>query len=151
LNNKIYSTDFSQNTKMFYLLILESIGTSELILIGLIALIVFGPRKLPELARKFGKAMNEFRRTTDDFKQTWAREVDFESEGNNDKEKLNSVFENPQLIENSIQKDTIGIKNEIVAPEIKEINQADFQENFAKKEINAKELESNHTDKRDWL
>ncbi len=134
---------------MFYLFILESIGTTELILIGLVALIVFGPRKLPELARMLGKAMNEFRRTTDDFKQTWAREVDFDIEGNNDKGKLNSISENPP--ENSIQKNTIEVKNEIVAPEIKEINQTDFQENFAKKEINTKEPESSQTNKRDWL
>ncbi|MBA4122863.1 MAG: twin-arginine translocase TatA/TatE family subunit [Acidobacteria bacterium] len=136
---------------MFYLFILESIGTSELILIGLVALIVFGPRRLPELARMLGKAMNEFRRTTDDFKNTWTREVDFEIEGNSDKEKLNSILENPPLIENSIQKNTIGVKNEIVAPEIKEINQTDFEENFVKKEITTKELGNNQTDKRDWL
>ena len=136
---------------MYYLFILESIGTSELILIGLVALIVFGPRKLPELARMLGKAMNEFRRTTDDFKQTWEREVNFEMEGNGDKGKLSSISENQPLIENSIQKNMIEVKNEIVAPEIKEINQTDFQENFAKKEINTKEPESNQTNKRDWL
>ena len=136
---------------MFYLFILESIGTSELILIGLIALIVFGPRKLPELARKLGKAMNEFRRTTDDFKQTWAREVDFEIDGSSDKEKLSSISENTPLIENSIEKNTIGVKNEIVAPEIKEVSQADFQKNFAQKEINTKESENSQTNKRDWL
>jgi len=136
---------------MFYLFILESIGTSELILIGLIALIIFGPRKLPELARKLGKAMNEFRRTTDDFKKTWEQEVNFETEGNSNEGRLNSISENLPLIENSIQKNTIGVKNEIVAPEIKEINQVDFEENFAKKEINTKELENNQTDKRDWL
>ena len=136
---------------MFYLFILESIGTSELILIGLVALIVFGPRKLPELARKLGKAMNEFRRTTDDFKQTWAREVDFEFEGNSDKEKLNSISENPLMSESSLQRNTIGVMNEIVVPEIKEINQTDFEENFVKKEINTKELENNQTNKRDWL
>jgi len=136
---------------MFYLFILESIGTSELILIGLIALIVFGPRKLPELARMLGKAMNEFRRTTDDFKKTWEQEVNFEIEGNSDKGKLNAISENSPLIENSIQKNTYGVTNEIIAPEIKEINQADFQENFTKKETNTKELENNQTNKRDWL
>ncbi len=136
---------------MFYLFILESIGTSELILIGLVALIVFGPRKLPELARMLGKAMNEFRRTTDDFKQTWTREVNFEIEGNNGKEKLNSISESPSLVENPMQKNTIGIKNEIAAPEIKEVNQADFQEKFAKNEINTEEIENNQINKRDWL
>ena len=136
---------------MFYLFILESIGTSELILIGLVALIVFGPRKLPELARMLGKARNEFRRTTDDFKQTWTREVNFEIEENNGKGKLNSISESPSLVENLMQKSTIGIKNEIAAPEIKEVNQADFQEKFAKNEINTEEIENNQINKRDWL
>ena len=95
--------------------------------------------------------MNEFRRTTDDFKQTWSREVDFEIEGSSDKEKLNSIPENPPLIDSSIQKNTIEMKNEIVVPEIKEINQTDFQENFAKQEANTKEPENNQTNKRDWL
>jgi len=137
---------------MFYLFILESIGTSELILIGLIALIVFGPRKLPELARMLGKAMNEFRRSTDDFKKTWAQEVDFESEENGAKGKLNPLSENSPLIENSIQRNTPSIKNEVLAPAIKEINQADFQENFSKKETpNTIKQENNPTNKRDWL
>ncbi len=63
---------------MLYLFILESIGTSELVLIGFIALIVFGPRRMPQMARTIGKAMSEFRRSTDDFKRTWEKEVKFE-------------------------------------------------------------------------
>ena len=47
-------------------------------LIGVIALIVFGPRKIPELARTLGKVMTEFRRSTDDFKKTWEREAGLE-------------------------------------------------------------------------
>ena len=62
-----------------YLLILESIGTSELLLIGIIALIFLGPRKLPQMARTIGKSMAEFRRTTNEFKSTWEREVDIEN------------------------------------------------------------------------
>lgn len=62
------------------LLILESIGTSELILIGIIALIFLGPRKLPQIARTIGKTMADFRNTTNEFKATWQREVDFEEE-----------------------------------------------------------------------
>jgi len=61
-----------------FLFILESIGTAELLLIGLVALIFFGPRKLPEFARTLGKWRNEFRKTTDDFKQTWEKEVSAE-------------------------------------------------------------------------
>ena len=60
-----------------YLFILESIGMSELILIGMVALIVFGPRKLPEMARTVGKTMADFRKTTNEFKETWEKEASF--------------------------------------------------------------------------
>ncbi|MFN2500602.1 MAG: twin-arginine translocase TatA/TatE family subunit [Pyrinomonadaceae bacterium] len=63
-----------------YLFILESIGTPELILIGIIALMFLGPRKLPEMAKKAGKIMSEFRGTAAEFKETWQREVNFEEE-----------------------------------------------------------------------
>jgi Tat protein translocase TatB subunit len=132
---------------MFYLFILESIGTSELLLIGLVALIVFGPRKLPEFARMLGKARNEFRRTTDDFKQTWAREVDFESEI----KQINEL--GAPVTGNSIQRTDSAMKNEVTAPEIKEVSQADFQESIAVKESQIlKQTEDNlTTDKRNWL
>ena len=42
------------------------IGTPEAILIGVVALIVVGPKKLPELARTLGKGLSEFRRTASD-------------------------------------------------------------------------------------
>jgi Tat protein translocase TatB subunit len=63
-----------------FLFILESIGTSELILIGIIALIFLGPRKLPQIAKTIGKTMADFRNTTNEFKSTWEREVNFEEE-----------------------------------------------------------------------
>jgi len=59
-------------------LFLESIGTSELLFIAVAALVLFGPRKLPELARTIGRSLNDFRRVSDEFKQTWQREVDTE-------------------------------------------------------------------------
>jgi TatA/E family protein of Tat protein translocase len=45
------------------------IGMPELLLILVLALIVLGPKKLPELARALGKGMAEFRRATDELKQ----------------------------------------------------------------------------------
>ena len=63
-----------------FLFIFESIGTSELILIGIIALIFLGPRKLPSIAKTIGKTMADLRNTTNEFKATWEREVDFEEE-----------------------------------------------------------------------
>ena len=46
------------------------IGVQEILLIGVLALLVFGPSKLPELGRMFGRAMREFRRASDEFRTT---------------------------------------------------------------------------------
>ena len=46
------------------------IGLQELLVIGVLALLVFGPSKLPELGRMFGRAMREFRRASDEFRAT---------------------------------------------------------------------------------
>ena len=55
-----------------------SLGVSELLLIFIVVLIVFGPRKLPEIGRTLGKALGEFRKATDDLKSTIEREVRLE-------------------------------------------------------------------------
>jgi TatA/E family protein of Tat protein translocase len=46
--------------------------------IALVALIIFGPRKLPEIGRTVGKSIAEFKRASDDFKRTWEYEVELE-------------------------------------------------------------------------
>lgn len=144
-----------------YLFILESIGTSELLLIGLVALIFFGPRKLPDFARSLGKVMNEFRRSSNEFKQTWEREVASEvsqlkSEVNQLKEEasFSSISQNSNKIEESIEKNLIAAKKEIISPEIKEMSQEDFQAIKPKEnlEIQAKtEMEETLTSKQNWL
>ena len=55
-----------------------TIGGPELILILVIALIVFGPRKLPDIGKSVGKMMAEFRRASNDFKRTIEEEVEAE-------------------------------------------------------------------------
>ena len=55
-----------------------SLGVPELLLIFAVILIVFGPRKIPEIGRMLGKAMGEFRKATDDLKSTIEREVRLE-------------------------------------------------------------------------
>src|SRR5215207_5208752 len=60
------------------LLILEFLGTTELMVIAVVALIIFGPRKLPEIGRTVGKSIAEFKRASDDFKRTWEYEVELE-------------------------------------------------------------------------
>lgn len=59
------------------------LGMPEVILILVIALIVFGPRKLPELGKSLGQAMSQFRRASEDFKRTWEQEVDLEKTRSN--------------------------------------------------------------------
>src|SRR5882672_12503688 len=68
----------SKGTAVF-LLILDSLGNSELLLILAAALIFFGPRRLPQLSRQLGKSLAEFRRASEDFKRTWEREVNLEN------------------------------------------------------------------------
>jgi len=46
------------------------IGLQEMLVIGVLALLVFGPTKLPELGRMIGRAMREFRRASDEFRNT---------------------------------------------------------------------------------
>jgi len=52
-----------------------SLGIPELILIFIVALLVFGPKRLPEIGRTLGKALGEFKKATDDLKTTIEREV----------------------------------------------------------------------------
>jgi len=60
------------------LLFLEFLGTSELLVIAAVALLLFGPRKLPDIGRTIGKSLAEFKRASDDFKRTWEYEVELE-------------------------------------------------------------------------
>lgn len=52
-----------------------SLGAPELIAIFVLALLLFGPRKLPELGRALGRSFAEFRRATTELKSTFEREV----------------------------------------------------------------------------
>lgn len=64
-----------------FLLILESLGSTELVFILVMALVFFGPRKLPQISRSIGKNLAHFRSASDDFKRTWNKEVSIEELG----------------------------------------------------------------------
>jgi len=55
-----------------------NLGMPEVLLILVAALILFGPRKLPELGKSLGQAMAQFRRASEDFKRSWEQEVELE-------------------------------------------------------------------------
>jgi sec-independent protein translocase protein TatA len=56
------------------------IGMPELIVIMVIALIIFGPRKLPELGRSLGRSLNEFKRASNELKHTLDEEIRIEEQ-----------------------------------------------------------------------
>ena len=57
-----------------------SIGVPELVIILTIALIVFGPRKLPELGRSLGRSLNEFKRASNELRNTLDDEIRIEDQ-----------------------------------------------------------------------
>lgn len=137
-----------------YLFILESIGMQELVLIGTVALIVFGPRKLPGMAKKAGKLMAEFRKATSDFKDTWEKEVQFEEFRMTD-----DVLKSDPNPTPTIAQGGIDTSRALEAPEVKEIRQEDFEKHFPTQPVAvadaAEEVEAVPpkvpSGKRDWL
>src|SRR5688572_21996595 len=59
---------------------LPSVGMPELVIILVIALIIFGPRKLPELGRSLGKSIGEFRKASNELKSTLEEEIRVEEQ-----------------------------------------------------------------------
>ena len=57
-----------------------SVGVPELIIIFTIALIIFGPRKLPELGKSLGKSLAEFKRASNELKSTLEEEIRLEEQ-----------------------------------------------------------------------
>lgn len=86
-----------------FLLILDSLGSTELLFILVMALVFFGPRKLPQLSRSLGKNLAEFRKASEDFKRTWEREVAFEESDNETSRERATLPENNSIMNSEIQ------------------------------------------------
>jgi sec-independent protein translocase protein TatA len=86
-----------------------SLGMQEIIVIFIIALIVFGPRKLPEIGKSLGKGLQEFKKASNDLKKAWEDEVELEKE----KESMKSLLKESQETLNDLAKDASGATEDI--------------------------------------
>jgi sec-independent protein translocase protein TatA len=64
-----------------------SIGVPELLIILTIALIIFGPRKLPELGRSLGRSLNEFKRASNELRHTLDEEIRLEDQRSTERQR----------------------------------------------------------------
>jgi sec-independent protein translocase protein TatA len=76
-----------------------SLGMQEIIIIFVLALIIFGPRKLPEIGKSLGKGLSEFRRASNELKQTWEEEVRLEKE----RETVSDIIKDSSISSKDIQ------------------------------------------------
>jgi sec-independent protein translocase protein TatA len=73
------------------------IGMPELIVIMVIALIIFGPRKLPELGRSLGRSLNEFKRASNELKHTLDEEIRVEEQRSTERQEAPAAPRAPDL------------------------------------------------------
>jgi TatA/E family protein of Tat protein translocase len=83
-----------------------SLGWQEIIVIFILALIVFGPRKLPELGKTIGKGLAEFKKASNELKQTWEEEVRLDKEKESISEIINDATVQPSEILNDSSSST---------------------------------------------
>lgn len=81
-----------------------SLGGPELLFLFVLALLLFGPRKLPELGRSLGKAISEFRRATYEFRTNLEREVELEQL----KEAREALEEGGRAVSGAVRQATVG-------------------------------------------
>jgi len=93
LTTPIPSTRLGLNLARF---LMGSLGMQEIIVIFVLALIIFGPRKLPELGKSLGKGLAEFKKASNELKQTWEDEVRLEKEKESMSEILKDVSRDPK-------------------------------------------------------
>jgi TatA/E family protein of Tat protein translocase len=83
-----------------------NVGVPELIIIFTIALIIFGPRKLPELGKSLGKSLAEFKRASNELKNTLDEEIRTEERRSTDRQQPPSSYTAVQTIDGPRAADT---------------------------------------------
>lgn len=147
-------------------------------MIAFVALIVFGPRKLPGIGRQIGRYTSEFKRASNEFRRNWESEVELAERdekkqpdhtqtnffGENRETAANNFDDSP-FVENTIGRNSakqaakvetgFGISNEkdsIALPEIRRVNQSDFRASAAAAQPEAIKPETETAPrKREWL
>jgi sec-independent protein translocase protein TatB len=116
-----------------YLLVLEFLGTNELLVILVVALILLGPRRLPQMSRKLGKSLADFKRASEDFKHTWEKEVEMEFA-----DKSASVERALESAQASILDETVGRGS---GPQMESMSQSVFSADDNADEIPAQAMD----------
>jgi Sec-independent protein translocase protein TatA len=120
------------------------------------ALVFFGPRKLPQISRSLGKNLAEFRRASEDFKRTWDREVSLEDATSgptpahnisSNPESASLSFPSPSIA--AIAPDQVIARNTIGSDPLNTSNEIDLAPDASAVE-NLRD-EPNHSPKNDWL
>ena len=138
------------------LLILESLGSTELVFILVMALVFFGPRKLPQISRSLGKNLAEFRRASEDFKRTWDREVNLEDVAGVTGPALSdqSSILNPETTSRELQPPSISSvpPDQVIARQAGSLDQLPAKETSAdRSEFETVTDEPTHSPKNDWF
>lgn len=139
------------------LLILESLGSTELVFILVMALVFFGPRKLPQISRSLGKNLAEFRRASEDFKRTWDREVSLEDDpiANNSALPGQSSILDPEAVGRPVQAPSISSvsPDQVVARNTIGADHSSDKTDLASDRSDFESLadEPKHSPKNDWL
>jgi len=115
-----------------------SLGMQEIMIIFILALIVFGPRKLPEIGKTIGKGLAEFKRASNELKQTWEEEVNLDKEKESLSEIVKDVTLNPTEILDDINK-SIESNPEKLAVNLDKENESPY-ENVQDNTVNSAEI-----------
>jgi Tat protein translocase TatB subunit len=89
------------------------IGFQEILLVLLIALIFFGPKKLPDLARSLGRGVAEFKKAADEVKRSFEEVVEEESLKNELKDELQELKDMGSDLEKDVKKEVGDLEDDL--------------------------------------
>lgn len=120
------------------------IGLPELVLILVIALIIFGPRKLPDIGRSIGRGIREFRQATTEISKTVSLDDDEEDEktGVSDKQKVAEHKEKEESNKDDKTEVTASEDNQAASEDTQADQESEKEENQDAKEDEKEEQET---------